>query len=315
MSVKQLRDRIQQEVGKVVFGQEEAVDYSLAALLSGGHILLEGVPGTAKTLLVKALAATLQLVFGRVQMTPDKLPGDITGTSIYREDIKEFEFKRGPIFTNFLLADEINRASAKTQAALLEAMQEYGVTHDGVTHPLPAPFLMFATQNPVDQEGTYPLPLAQQDRFMFKVIVGYPNAEAEERMLTEHHVGSPHQRLQDLGITPVAGAKHVLQARDIIRKTYVREELVGYVRRLAAATRQDESLLVGASPRAALMCLMGAKAVARFSDRDYVTPDDVKYVFRAGLRHRVVLSPSSELEGGDADSVLGMILDRVEVPR
>ncbi len=315
MSVKLLRDRIRDEVGKVVFGQEEALDFALAAMLSGGHVLLEGPPGSAKTLLVKALAASMQLAFGRVQMTSDMLPGDITGASIFREDTREFVFKHGPIFTNFLLADEINRASAKTQSALLEAMQEYGVTHDGVTHALPTPFLLFATQNPIDQEGTYPLPLAQQDRFMFKVLIEYPDAGAEERMLTEHHVGSPHQRLEDLGLTPVVKDAHITQARSIIQRTYVREEVVRYVRQLAQATREDDALLVGASPRAALMTLMGAKALARFEDREYVIPDDIKRAFIPGLRHRVVLSPSAELEGAHVDHILFNVLDRVEAPR
>jgi MoxR-like ATPase len=315
LSLNTLYQRVRDEVAKVIFGQEEAIDFALAALLSSGHVLLEGPPGVAKTLLVRAIAATLAMEFRRVQMTPDLLPGDITGTAIYREDQHTFEFRRGPIFTNFLLADEVNRASARTQSAMLEAMQELSVTYDGVSHTLPEPFIVFATQNPIEQEGTYPLPLAQLDRFMFKVLVGYPEAAWEERVLREHHATGGRSNPTAMGVHAVVAPQDVLAARETIRETYVREEVVGYVRRLLSATRDDDSLAVGASPRAGLMLLVGAKSLARFADRDFVTPDDVKSAFLPAMRHRVVLSPSAELEGSNVDAVLGQLLESVEVPR
>jgi MoxR-like ATPase len=314
-SFDELHQSARSAIESVVFGQEEAVEFGLAALFSSGHVLLEGPPGVAKTLLVRAIAATLRLEYRRIQMTPDLLPGDITGSSIYRENTGTFEFVRGPVFTNFLLADEVNRASARTQSAMLEAMQEQAVTHDGITHPLPQPFVTFATQNPIEQEGTYPLPLAQLDRFMFKVHVGYPDPKAEERVLREHHATGAVTGPQALGITPVVEGDDINQARETIRQTHVRDEVVSYVRRLIEATRRDDSLSVGASPRAGLMLLMGAKSLARFSGRDFVTPDDIKRAFLPAMRHRVVLSPHSELEGTKSDDVLAQVLDTVEVPR
>ncbi len=315
MSLKELYEAIRQEVGKVVFGQDEVIDFSLAALLSGGHVLLEGVPGIAKTLLVRMLAASLDVKYRRIQMTPDLLPSDITGSSIYREKKHAFEFKPGPVFASFLLIDEINRASAKTQSALLEAMQELGVTYDGIRHPLPEPFLVFATQNPIEQEGTYPLPLAQLDRFMFKVVLNYPEADVEDRILKEHHATGGCQDLSALGVKPIAKPEDILDARETIRQTFVRDEVVAYVRQLMCATRDDESLSLGASPRAGLMLLMGAKSLARFDERDFVTPDDIKMSFCSAMRHRVVLSPGAELEGITPDDVLLNILEMVEVPR
>lgn len=315
MSLKPVYDALKAEIGKVVFGQDAVVDFSLAALFSSGHMLLEGVPGTAKTLLVKTIAATLSLDFKRVQMTPDLLPGDILGASIWREDTRTFEFRPGPLFTNFLLADEINRTSAKTQSALLEGMQEFHVTQDGVSHPLPQPFLVFATQNPVEQEGTYPLPLAQLDRFMFKVVVDYPPAEEEQRILQAHHGIDAVRDPRVLGVKPVLKGESILKAKEFIRNTFVRDEVVAYIQRLIQATRHDDSLQVGASPRAGLMCLIGAKSLARFDDRDYVTPDDIKTAFIPAMRHRVVLSPAAELEGATVDHILATLLDMVEVPR
>jgi MoxR-like ATPase len=315
LSLETLFNSARSAVEKVVFGLDEAIEFSLAALFSSGHVLLEGPPGTAKTLLVRSIAAALKLDYRRIQMTPDLLPGDITGSSIYRENTGTFEFVRGPVFTNFLLADEVNRASARTQSAMLEAMQELAVTHDGVTHSLPSPFITFATQNPIEQEGTYPLPLAQLDRFMFKVLVGYPAPEAEERVLREHHATGAITGPQAFGVAPVVEAKDIHEARETIRQTHVREEVIGYVRRLVEASRKEDALSVGASPRAGLMLLMGSKSLARFAGRDYVTPDDVKRAFQPALRHRVVLSPHAELEGTRADDVLATILESVEVPR
>ena len=315
MSIAPLYEAIRQELRRVIFGQDHVLYLSLAALFSGGHVLLEGVPGTAKTLLVRTLAAALQMSFRRIQMTPDLLPNDITGSSIWREDRHEFEFQAGPVFTNFLLADELNRASARTQSALLESMQELTVTHAGVSHPLPQPFVVFATQNPIEQEGTYPLPIAQLDRFMLKIVVSYPDPAEEERVLKEHHATGDRSTPERLGVKPVARPEDVLAAREIIRQTRVHDDVFRYVRRLVQATRDDDALSVGASPRAGLLLLMGAKSLARFAGRDYVIPDDVKEAFLPAIRHRLVLSPSAELEGATADDVLARLLDAVEVPR
>ncbi len=315
MSLDSQYNAIRQEITKVIFGQDEVIDFALAALFSSGHILLEGPPGTAKTLLVRTIAAALSLDYRRVQMTPDLLPNDITGSSIYREDTHAFEFRQGPVFSNFLLADEINRASARTQSSLLEAMQELHVTYDGVTHELPEPFIVFATQNPIEQEGTYPLPLAQLDRFMFKTIVTYPVASEEERVLREHHATGGLSNPADMGVQSVVTPEDILQGRRTIRETHIRDEVVGYVQRLLQATRDDDALAVGASPRAGLMLMMGAKSLARFVGRDFVTPDDIKSAFLPVMRHRVVLSPSAELEGTTADDALAYLLEAVEVPR
>ncbi|MBA4018938.1 MAG: magnesium chelatase [Pirellula sp.] len=299
----------------MVFGQDEVVEFALAALFSSGHILLEGAPGVAKTLLARTIASTLNLEYRRLQMTPDLLPSDITGSSIYREDLHSFEFRRGPLFANFVLADEINRSSARTQSALLEAMQELGVTHDGVTHPLPDPFIVFATQNPIEQEGTYPLPLAQLDRFMFKVRVGYPSDEEERRIYLEHHATGGLSNPRTMGVNAVVTAEQIREARTIIRMTHIREEVAAYVQRLLSTTRHYDSLSVGASPRAGLMLLMGAKSLAQFAGRDFVTPDDVQAALIPALRHRVVLHPTAELEGATTDDVLTELLETVEVPR
>jgi MoxR-like ATPase len=243
------------------------------------------------------------------------LPTDITGSSIYREDKHAFEFRKGPVFANFILADEVNRASARTQSALLEAMQELHITYDGTSYRLPEPFIVFATQNPIEQEGTYPLPLAQLDRFMFKVHVGYPGGEDERRILREHHatagLSSPERMLVRKVVTPDA----LIASRAMIRDTHVRDEVIDYVQRLVQATRDSDSLLVGASPRSALMLLTGAKSLARFAGRDFVTPDDVKAALLPAMRHRVVLSPAAELEGTTTDDVLAELMEIVEVPR
>lgn len=315
MSLEELYASVSREIRKIFFGHDDVVDFALAALFSRGHVLLEGVPGTAKTLLVRTMAGCLDMKFGRVQMTPDLLPNDVTGSSVYRADLHRFEFCRGPIFVNFLLADEINRASAKTQSALLEAMQEQTVTHDGVSHELGDPFIVFATQNPVEQEGTYPLPLAELDRFMFKIVIEYPSSETEEQIYTAHHANHGRLDARSFGVSPVVKPETVLSAREIIARTHVRPEVITYARNLIFATRNDDALSVGGSPRAGLMLIAGAKSLARFAGRDFVIPDDVKRAFRPALRHRVVLGPAAELDGATPDDVLGSILENVEVPR
>jgi MoxR-like ATPase len=315
LSFQELYRTLSGEISKVIYGQDETIDLALAALFSSGHVLLEGPPGTAKTLLVRTIAAAMNLDFRRVQMTPDLLPGDITGSTVYREENGTFEFRHGPVFTNFLLADEINRASARTQSALLEAMQELGVTHDGHTHELRDPFITFATQNPIEQEGTYPLPLAQLDRFMFKIEVGYPTAKYEQQVLREHHASAGRSNPANMDVHAVVSPENIIEARQTIRDTHVRDEVIGYVTSLLAATRNDDSLAVGASPRSGLMLLMGAKSFARIAERDFVIPDDVQEAFLPTMRHRVVLSPAAELEGIEADEVLAGILEAVEVPR
>ena len=308
-------ERIQREVDKVVVGLEREVEHCLFALLAGGHLLLEGPPGVAKTLLVRTLATAFGGRFGRIQFTPDLMPADVTGTSIYRPNEGAFRFQEGPIFAQVLLADEINRAPAKTQSALLEAMQECAVTVDGTRHALPAPFVVFATMNPIEHEGTYPLPEAQLDRFLFKVSVGYPRPEVEARLLDAAHRRSQLASPKELGVVPVTGPEEILRLRQAVLRVNVRTDLPAYVVQLLNATRQNSQLVVGASPRAGVMLLLAAKARALLAGRDYVTPDDVKAVFLPALRHRVVLDPAVEIEGGTSDEALTRILDQVQVPR
>jgi MoxR-like ATPase len=287
----------------------------LAALLASGHVLVEGVPGTAKTLLVRVLARVFDVPFKRIQLTPDLMPSDITGTNVFDPRDQSFHFRPGPVFASFVLADEVNRAPPKTQSALLEAMQERQVTVDGVSHPLPATFSVFATQNPVEQEGTYPLPEAQLDRFLMKVLVPYP-AEAEEvQILRVHHRGL---RLEDLGVfglQRVAGEAELLAAQEAIRARTIRDELLGYIARLIRSTREHYRVSTGASPRAGVMLLTAAKARAALHGRGHVLPDDVKAVARPVLRHRLLLEPAAEVDGVKPDDVLDDILARTEIPR
>ncbi len=307
--------RLRDEVGKVVVGQEGTLSGLVAALLVNGHILLEGVPGTAKTLLVKAVAAALDLDFKRVQFTPDLMPSDVIGQVIFEPKEGSFRFREGPVFTNLLLADEINRTPPKTQAALLESMEERQVSIEGVAHPLPDPFIVVATQNPVEYEGTYPLPEAQLDRFLFKLQVGYPSFEQEQEVLARHDRGlNPHD-IAAAGVRPVASAADLAAARVEIGHIRVEAPVLAYMVALVRATRESPSLGLGVSPRGATALLHGAKAWAWLAGRDYVTPDEVKAIVKPALRHRVQLRPELELEGVNADSVLDGILATVPVPR
>jgi MoxR-like ATPase len=301
------------EVGKAVIGQDAAVTGLVVALLCRGHVLLEGVPGVAKTLLVRSVAAALDLGSKRVQFTPDLMPGDITGSLVYDARTAAFSFREGPVFTNLLLADEINRTPPKTQAALLEAMEERQVSVDGEPRPLPDPFVVVATQNPVEYEGTYPLPEAQLDRFLLKLTVPLPERDVEVKVLEAHNEGFDPRDLSAL--RPVASAADLAAGRAEVAQLTVAPEVLGYVVDLCRATRISPSLQLGASPRGATGLLAAAKAWAWLSGRDYVTPDDVKALARPTLRHRVSLRPEAELEGVSSDAVLEGVLATVPVPR
>jgi MoxR-like ATPase len=306
---------VREQVGKAVVGQDLVVSGLLAALLVRGHVILEGVPGVAKTLMVKALARSLDLGFRRIQLAPDLMPSDVTGNMIYEGSTGEFRFRPGPVFTHLLLADEINRTPPKTQAALLEAMEERQVTTEGESRALPEPFLVAATQNPIEFEGTYPLPEAQLDRFLFKLSVSYPGREAELAVLGMHHAGKDPHDLDALGVQAVAGADDLRAGSDAVTGIRVDDEVMAYVLDLVEETRRTPSLSLGVSPRGAAMLLTAAKAWAYLSERDFVTPDDLKTLLRPTWRHRVVLRPEIELEGATADSVLDGIAERVAVPR
>ena len=306
---------LRQEVGKAVVGQDAVVTGLVIALLCRGHVLLEGVPGVAKTLLVRAVAASLSLETKRVQFTPDLMPGDITGSLVYDNRAADFTFRPGPVFTNLLLADEINRTPPKTQASLLEAMQERQVSVDGTPRLLPDPFVVCATQNPVEYEGTYPLPEAQLDRFLLKLTVGLPSRADEVKILAAHDSGFDPGDLHAAGLRPVAGVAELAAGRAAVGGVTVAPEVMGYVVDLCRATRTSPSLSLGVSPRGATALLATAKAWAWLSGRDYLTPDDVKALARPTLRHRVSLRPEAELEGVTADGVLDGVLSSVPVPR
>ncbi len=306
---------VRAEVSKAVIGQDAAVTGLVVALLCRGHVLLEGVPGTAKTLLVRALAASLSLQTKRVQFTPDLLPGDVTGSLVYDARTAQFSFREGPVFTNLLLADEINRCPPKTQASLLESMEERQVTVDGQPRPLPEPFVVVATQNPVEFEGTYPLPEAQLDRFLLKLTVPLPPREDEVRVLAAHAAGFDPRDLAAAGLRQVAGVEHLAAGRAAVARVRAAPEVLGYVVDLARATRDSGSLSLGVSPRGSTALLAAARAWAWLSGRDYVTPDDVQALARPALRHRVGVRPEAELEGVTADGVLDTVLGVVAVPR
>lgn len=312
------RDRlnaVRREVAKAVVGQDAAVSGLLVALLCGGHVLMEGVPGVAKTLLVRTLAGALDVDTRRVQFTPDLMPGDITGSMVIESSAGELVFREGPVFTNLLLADEINRTPPKTQSALLEAMEEGQVSVDGTSRQLPVPFLVAATQNPVEYEGTYPLPEAQLDRFLVKVVLPVPDRSAELEILRRHASGFDPRDVAGAGVTAVAGPADIVAGQEAVRTVQVADEVVGYVVDIARATREAPSLELGVSPRGATALLRTARAWAWLQGRDYVTPDDVKALAHATLAHRLSLRPEAELEGVQVGQVLGSALASVPVPR
>ncbi len=313
--IRELTERLRAEVHKVIMGQDRALDLMLVALLSGGHVLLEGVPGTAKTLLARAFAAALGMEFNRIQFTPDLMPGDVVGTNIFHFEKNEFVLKRGPIFTEILVADEINRTPPKTQAALLQAMQERAVTIDGVTHPLSQGFMVLATQNPIEQEGTYPLPEAQLDRFLFKVPIDYPSREEERSMVRVHGHRTATPPILEFGIELVARLPEILEARRAVAAVRLTDAIVDYVVDLVRTTRQRPALLCGGSPRAANMLATAARAYASLQGRDFVIPDDIKALALPVLRHRVLLAPGAEIEGLTADAAVARVVEEVEAPR
>ena len=304
---------IKNELSKVIIGQEEMIDLLIVSILANGHSLIEGVPGVAKTVTAKLLAKTMQVDFNRIQFTPDLMPSDILGTSVYSLKENEFEFKAGPIFSNIILIDEINRSPAKTQAALFEAMAERQVTIDGKEYELKAPFLVFATQNPVEQEGTYRLPEAQLDRFLFKINVDYPNLDEEIKILEGNH--HRHNADPEGLIEGVMNAEQIVKYQEIVSKIIVERNLISYIAQIVMTTRNNPNIYLGASPRASIAIMNGAKAYAAIMNRDFVTPDDVKYISKAVLRHRIILTPEREMEGFTPDRAVGQILETVEVPR
>ncbi len=311
--IKQGVDAIKAEVQKVIVGQDETIELLLAAIFSGGHVLLEGVPGIAKTLLAKLLAKTMQVDFSRIQFTPDLMPSDVLGTTVFNMKTSEFSFNHGPIFSNIVLIDEINRAPAKTQAALFEVMEEYQVTVDGTTYPMNFPFFVIATQNPIEQEGTYKLPEAQLDRFLLKINMMYPKLEEEKAIL--YRFRSDFKIRQKEEVQPVFSTEDVRKCQELTEKVFIRDSLLDYIAAIVHDTRNNGDLFLGASPRASLAILRTAKAIAALSGRDFVTPDDIQYVAYPVLNHRVILTPEREMEGYDTHDVIREIIQKIEVPR
>ncbi len=304
---------VREELRKVIVGQEQMIEYLLVAILANGHVIIEGVPGVAKTMAIKLLARTIDVKFNRIQFTPDLMPSDILGTSVFNLKKSEFEFRPGPIFSNLVLIDEINRAPAKTQAALFEVMDERQVTIDGKTYNMEEPFLVMATQNPIEQEGTYRLPEAQLDRFMFKIVINYPSLEEEVEIVLREHKAINGDKTED--VKAVLKAKNILQYRELVRRIIVEPKIMEFIAGIVYGTRQNPFLYLGASPRASLAILNSAKGFAALRGRDFVTPEDVKDAAVVVLQHRVIVTPEKEMEGVRADEIVKQILETVEVPR
>ena len=306
-------DTLKEEIGKVIVGQEQMIELLLAGMLADGHVLIEGVPGVAKTLTAKLLSRCISVGFSRIQFTPDMMPSDVIGTSVFNPRESSFQFRNGPIFSNIVLIDEINRAPAKTQAALFEVMEERQVTVDGNTFQLSAPFMVVATQNPVEQEGTYHLPEAQLDRFLFKINVEYPNAEQEFRILQHHHQSRQESMVDQVGAVISSAELEALRAN--VREIHVEDKLLSFITAIVGNTRAHKAIYLGASPRASIGIMNGSKAYAAMQGRDFVTPEDVIYIAPAVLRHRITLSPEKEMEGVEPDEVIAQIIQGIEVPR
>ncbi|MBK7183351.1 MAG: MoxR family ATPase [Bacteroidetes bacterium] len=311
--LQQAVSNIKTEINKIIVGQDEMIELLIAAILADGHVLIEGVPGVAKTLTAKLLSRTMSVQFSRIQFTPDLMPSDIIGTSIFNLKTSEFEFKPGPLFSNIVLIDEINRAPAKTQSALFEAMEERQITVDGKTYQLSPPFIVLATQNPVEQEGTYRLPEAQLDRFIFKIEVDYPSLEDETKIISDYHVRK--NSIDLTSVNNVLNASDVKNYRDKVGEIHIEANLISYIAKIVNQTRNNSALYLGASPRASLSILTSSKAIAAMRGRDFVTPDDIKFVATPVLKHRVMLTPEKEMEGLTTTEIIKQIIEKIEIPR
>jgi MoxR-like ATPase len=311
--IQMVVDKVRDEVHKIIIGQDRLIELVMVSIFAGGHVLLEGVPGVAKTLASKLIAQTLNVDFSRIQFTPDMMPSDVTGTSIYNMKMAEFTFNKGPVFSNMVLIDEINRAPAKTQASLFEVMEEKQVTVDGVTYKMAFPFMVIATQNPIEQEGTYKLPEAQLDRFLFRIQLDYPTLSEEQEILRRFRSDFTKRQISD--VRAVLNAKEVKECQEIVEKIHIKDELLDYIAAITLNTRNNGDLFLGASPRASLSIMQASKAVAAINGRDFVTPDDIQYVAFPVLNHRIILTPEREMEGMDVRDVIKNIIAKVEVPR
>jgi MoxR-like ATPase len=306
-------EQIKASIAKIIVGQHESIDLLIAGILADGHILIEGVPGVAKTLTAKLIAKSIDAKYSRIQFTPDLMPSDILGTSVFNPKTTDFEFKAGPIFGNIILIDEINRAPAKTQSALFEVMEERQLTIDGQTYKMPEPFTVLATQNPVEHEGTYRLPEAQLDRFLFKIEIKYPSLEEEITILTQQHQQKTTDQLQH--IHAVLSGHDIVELRKQVIGLHVEDKLIAYIAAITQETRNNKSLYLGGSPRASLAIINASKAIAAINGRDFVTPDDIIYVTAPVLRHRIMLTPDKEMEGATPDDIIAQIIHKIEVPR
>lgn len=311
--LNQTVSRVKEEIGKVIIGQNEMIDLFITAILSDGHVLVEGVPGIAKTLTAKLVAKTLSVDFSRIQFTPDLMPSDILGTSVFNPSSTSFEFKKGPVFSNIVLIDEINRSPAKTQSALFEVMEERQITIDGICYQMKKPFLVFATQNPLEHEGTYRLPEAQLDRFIFKIDVGYPNLEDEVKILNNHHDRKGKKEVDEVG--PVMSAEQLIDYQEKVKEVLVEDKLKLYIAQVVNKTRNNNSLYLSASPRASINIMNASKSFAAINGRDFVTPDDIRFVMPHVLKHRIILTPEREMEGKRPEDIISEIINIVEIPR
>jgi len=311
--LSQAVSQIKENLAKIIVGQQDTIDLLIAGILADGHLLIEGVPGIAKTLTAKLIAKSIDAKFSRIQFTPDLMPSDVLGTSVFNPKTIDFEYKKGPIFGNIILIDEINRAPAKTQSALFEVMEERQLTIDGTTYKMDAPFIVLATQNPVEQEGTYRLPEAQLDRFLFKIEIKYPSLQEEVAILTQQHQHTTADQLAD--VKPVLSISDILSLRQQVRNLYVEPKLLEFVAKIIHETRSNKSLFLGGSPRASLAVVNSAKALAAMKGRDFITPEDIIWVTPAVLRHRIMLTPDKEMEGVTPDDVVAQIIQKIEIPR